>query len=202
MRQRRQRGFSPFPLEWQFPFSSFLSSVMKLYAKINCAAFKKKSEKRTHDLGGPRVVWGTVFTAAHRYCTDSLASGGWGSSLKCLGLVTGAPKGLIHLIRKSYEPSQRLQYWVLSVLLIHNEGRYIKFLKLHNYPKKLIFQVGGYLMCQINIRVRPLAKGSHITKSVLSSPMDLIMGPDITQGLLTWGNGLCHWINMWDEIVK
>lgn len=78
-----------------------------------------------------------------------------------LRIVTGAPTGLIHLIGKSYEPPQRLHYGVLSVLLIPKEGRYIKFLILHKCSKKVIFQVGGYFMCQIKILVRPLARVSY-----------------------------------------
>lgn len=84
------------------------------------------------------------------------------------------------------------QYCVPPVVLIHNGARYILFLKLHKYPKKLIFRVSRYLMCQINVRVRPLARGSNITKSVLPSSLDRIIEPDVTQGLIAWRTGLCH----------
>ena len=42
-------------------------------------------------------------------------------------------------------------------------------------------------MHQINIGVRPLAKGSNIAKSfVLPSSLDLTIKPDVTQGQITW----------------
>lgn len=42
-------------------------------------------------------------------------------------------------------------------------------------------------MHQINIGVRPLAKGSYIAKSsVLPSSLDLTTEPDVTQGQMTW----------------
>ena len=42
-------------------------------------------------------------------------------------------------------------------------------------------------MHQVNIGVRPLAKGSYIAKSsVLPSSLDLTIEPDVTQGRMTW----------------
>lgn len=42
-------------------------------------------------------------------------------------------------------------------------------------------------MHQINIGVRPLAKGSNIAKSsALPSSLDLTIKPDVTQGRITW----------------